>query len=84
MPEDVQSESFDCPRHFFEKRVNTVERPMCSEENLRGAVALLRASRRPLVVAGGGVLYSDAAAALEKFATITGVPVARRAYRRER
>jgi 3D-(3,5/4)-trihydroxycyclohexane-1,2-dione acylhydrolase (decyclizing) len=76
MPEDVQAESFAYPLHFFEKRVYTVERPPCSAERLREAVRLLRAARRPLIIAGGGVHYSDAVAALEKFATATGVPVA--------
>ncbi|MBI4625609.1 MAG: 3D-(3,5/4)-trihydroxycyclohexane-1,2-dione acylhydrolase (decyclizing) [Verrucomicrobia bacterium] len=76
MPEDVQAESCDYPLHFFEKRVYTVERPACSAESLRAAVAAIRAARRPLIVAGGGVHYSDATAALDKFAAATGIPVA--------
>lgn len=75
MPEDVQAESYAYPLHFFEKRVYTVERPACSAESLRAAVALFRSARRPLIVAGGGVHYSDAVAALDKFASATGVPV---------
>ena len=75
MPEDVQAETGLYPAHFFEKRVYTVERPACSTENLRAAAALLRAARRPLIVAGGGVHYSDATAALDKFAAATGIPV---------
>jgi 3D-(3,5/4)-trihydroxycyclohexane-1,2-dione acylhydrolase (decyclizing) len=75
MPEDVQAESYAYPLNFFEKRVYTVERPACATESLREAVALIRSAKRPLVVAGGGVHYSDAVAALEKFATATGIPV---------
>lgn len=76
MPEDVQAESCAYPAHFFEKRVYTVERPPCAPEPLRAAVALIRAARRPLIVAGGGVHYSDAVVALDKFAAATGIPVA--------
>ena len=76
MPEDVQAESYAYPANFFEKRVYTVERPACSAERLREALALLRRARRPLIVAGGGVHYSDATSALEKFATATGIPIA--------
>lgn len=76
MPEDVQAESYAYPRHFFAKRVYTVERPAAAPESLRQAAALIRGARRPLIVAGGGVHYSDATAALARFATATGVPVA--------
>ncbi len=76
MPEDVQAESYAYPLHFFEKRVYTVERPGCAAERLREAAALLRTARCPLIVAGGGVHYSDATAALAKFAASTGIPVA--------
>ncbi|MEO7599672.1 MAG: 3D-(3,5/4)-trihydroxycyclohexane-1,2-dione acylhydrolase (decyclizing) [Opitutus sp.] len=74
MPEDVQAETFAYPRHFFEKRVYVVERPACSAESLRHAVTLIRASRKPIIVAGGGVHYSDANDALDKFVSATGIP----------
>lgn len=76
MPEDVQAETYAYPAHFFEKRVYTLERPPASASALRDAVALLRSAKRPLLVAGGGVHYSDATAALAAFATATGIPVA--------
>jgi 3D-(3,5/4)-trihydroxycyclohexane-1,2-dione acylhydrolase (decyclizing) len=76
MPEDAQAESYAYPLNFFEKRVYTVERPACSAESLRAAVALIRRAKRPLIIAGGGVHYSDAVAALEKFAEATGIAVA--------
>jgi 3D-(3,5/4)-trihydroxycyclohexane-1,2-dione acylhydrolase (decyclizing) len=76
LPEDVQAESFAYPAHFFAKRVYTIDRTPCSTESLRAAVTLIRAARRPLIVAGGGVHYSDAADALGTFAAATGIPVA--------
>lgn len=76
MPEDVQAESFAYPRHFFEKRVFVVDRPSASTEALQAAVALIRKARRPLVVAGGGVHYADATAALAALVDATGIPVA--------
>ena len=76
LPEDVQAEAFDCPVHFFANRVYEVGRPAPVAEQLRAAAALLRRAKRPLVVAGGGVHYSDACAALQKFAEATGIPVA--------
>jgi 3D-(3,5/4)-trihydroxycyclohexane-1,2-dione acylhydrolase (decyclizing) len=75
MPEDVQAETGHYPAHFFEKRVYTIERPPASPSGLRHAVALIRAARRPLIVAGGGVHYSDATEALAQLATATGLPV---------
>jgi 3D-(3,5/4)-trihydroxycyclohexane-1,2-dione acylhydrolase (decyclizing) len=76
LPEDVQAESYRYPAQFFEKRVYEIERPGCSAENVSAATALMRSARRPLIVAGGGVHYSDATAALAKLATETGIPVA--------
>lgn len=76
MPEDVQAETYAYPAHFFEKRVYTIERPPASASALRDAVALIRSAKRPLLVAGGGVHYSDATATLAAFATATGIPVA--------
>src|SRR5688572_10548645 len=75
MPEDIQAETGHYPAHFFEKRVYTIERPPASPSGLRHAVALIRAARRPLIVAGGGVHYSDATEALAQLATATGLPV---------
>lgn len=76
LPEDVQAESYAYPRHFFEKRVYTVERSPCATAALQVACDLLRTSRRPLLIAGGGVHYSDATAALMHLAAATGLPVA--------
>ena len=76
MPEDVQAEAFDVPDGFLEPRVWTIYRQPPASEALARAVELIRAARRPLIVAGGGVIYSEAAAALREFADATGIPVA--------
>ena len=76
MPQDVQAESYAYPAHFFEKRVYSVERPGASAERIQEVAGLIRAARRPLIVAGGGVHYSDATDALARFAAATGIPAA--------
>lgn len=76
LPEDVQAEAFDCPVHFFAKRVYEVTRPVPAAEQLAAAAALLRTAKSPLLVAGGGVHYSDACDALRRFAEAAGIPVA--------
>jgi 3D-(3,5/4)-trihydroxycyclohexane-1,2-dione acylhydrolase (decyclizing) len=76
MPEDVQAESYAYPENFFEKRVYTIERANASSDSVRAAAELIRGARRPMIIAGGGVHYSDATDALEKFASSSGIPVA--------
>jgi 3D-(3,5/4)-trihydroxycyclohexane-1,2-dione acylhydrolase (decyclizing) len=76
LPEDVQSEAWDFPEPFFEPRVWEVRRPRPDAEALNRAARLIRGAKRPLIVAGGGVLYSEASAALAKFASASGIPVA--------
>jgi 3D-(3,5/4)-trihydroxycyclohexane-1,2-dione acylhydrolase (decyclizing) len=76
LPQDVQTEAFDYPSSLFEKRVWTIPRNRPDEGMLRKAIAWIRESNQPLVVAGGGVLYSEATAALAGFAEQTGIPVA--------
>jgi len=76
LPEDVQAEAFDCPVNFFARRVYEVPRSAPPAEALRAAAGLLRRARFPLIVAGGGVHYSDAADALARFAEATAIPVA--------
>ena len=76
MPQDVQAEAFDFPQEFFRKRVWTVPRTRADNALLNEAATLIRAARSPLIIAGGGVLYSDATAALAAFAKQTGIAVA--------
>jgi 3D-(3,5/4)-trihydroxycyclohexane-1,2-dione acylhydrolase (decyclizing) len=75
LPEDVQAEAFDVPEAFLEPRVWHVVRQPPAEEVLARAVSLIRGSARPLIVAGGGVIYSEAPAALRSFVDATGIPV---------
>src|SRR6202023_834466 len=60
LPQDVQTESFDFPRGFLEKRVWTIPRNRCDRGFLSTAVEWIRSATKPLIVAGGGVLYSEA------------------------
>jgi 3D-(3,5/4)-trihydroxycyclohexane-1,2-dione acylhydrolase (decyclizing) len=76
LPEDVQTEAYDFPTAFFEKRVWRVRRPAAEPEAIEAAADAIRAARRPLIVTGGGTIYSEATAALDEFATIHGIPVA--------
>ncbi|MEW2618862.1 3D-(3,5/4)-trihydroxycyclohexane-1,2-dione acylhydrolase (decyclizing) [Streptomyces sp. NPDC048106] len=76
LPQDVQAEAYDWPEEFFAERVWTVRRPGADPAELARAAAAVRAARRPLVVAGGGVRHSRAEAALAAFAAATGIPVA--------
>ena len=76
LPQDVQAEAYDWPPELFRRRVWHVARPVPEPAALARAVALIRAARKPLLVAGGGVIYSEASAALTAFADATGIPVA--------
>ncbi len=75
LPQDVQAEAFDWPVDLFRTRVWHVARPAPEPAALDRAVEAIRASKRPLIVAGGGVIYSGASEALREFATATGIPV---------
>ena len=75
LPQDVQAEAFDFPQQFFEKRIYLIARREPDEAALTRAVELIMQSNRPLVVAGGGVLYSRAEDALAQFCAATGIPI---------
>lgn len=75
LPQDVQTEAFDYPTQFFEKRIWTIARPRCDRDLLAQAAQWIRSARQPLIIAGGGVLYSEASDALAEFASRTGIPV---------
>jgi len=74
-PQDVQAEAFDCPDGFLRKRVWHVPRPLPDEATLATAVELIRGAQRPLLVVGGGVIYSEATNALRRLCGETGIPV---------
>jgi 3D-(3,5/4)-trihydroxycyclohexane-1,2-dione acylhydrolase (decyclizing) len=76
LPEDVQAEAFEFPEAFVRERVWTIYRQPPASEALARAVELIRAARRPLIVAGGGVIYSEATADLRALVEATGIPVA--------
>ena len=75
LPQDVQAEAFNFPEEFFHKRVWTIPRTPCDQKLMQRAAEWIRAAKKPLLVAGGGVLYSEASEALSKFAQATGIPV---------
>jgi 3D-(3,5/4)-trihydroxycyclohexane-1,2-dione acylhydrolase (decyclizing) len=76
LPQDVQAEARDWPQELFRERIWHVPRPVPEPAALGRAAALIRSSARPLIVAGGGVLYSEATDALADLVAITGIPVA--------
>lgn len=76
MPQDVQTEALDYPSAFFDKRVWSVPRPRGDAQAMRRAAEMIRAARQPLLIAGGGVIYSEASEALATFAEQTGIAVA--------
>ena len=75
LPQDVQAEAWDYPEEFSEKRVWHIARPLADRALLEKAAQLIRAASKPLIIAGGGVIYSDASAALARFVERTGIPV---------
>jgi 3D-(3,5/4)-trihydroxycyclohexane-1,2-dione acylhydrolase (decyclizing) len=75
LPEDVQTEAFEYPQAFFEKRVWHIPRNRADAASLQEAARWIRASKRPLIVAGGGVIYSEATESLRRFVERTGIPV---------
>ncbi len=74
--QDVQTEAFDYPESFFAERIWQPRRTRPDEQELVQAVALLKAAKRPLVVAGGGTLYSEAEGELARFCLAHGIPSA--------
>ena len=76
LPQDTQTEAYEYPAQFFEPRVWTIARQRGDAAAIARAVEAIRSSRAPLIIAGGGVLYSDASNALRQFAEATGIAVA--------
>jgi len=75
-PQDVQAEAFDFPASFFEKRIWQVQRTLPDKSALQKAVEIIKKAKQPLIIAGGGVIYSGATAELKKLVNATGIPVA--------
>ncbi|GAA3935486.1 3D-(3,5/4)-trihydroxycyclohexane-1,2-dione acylhydrolase (decyclizing) [Actinomadura viridis] len=76
LPQDVQAEAYDWPEELFAERIWRIPRAVPEPAALAEAAAVIGAARRPLIVAGGGVIYSGATGALAEFAGETGIPVA--------
>jgi 3D-(3,5/4)-trihydroxycyclohexane-1,2-dione acylhydrolase (decyclizing) len=76
LPEDVQTEAWNYPDHFFARHVYHVERPLCDDRLLDEAVQWLQKAERPLLIAGGGVHYAQATQALQRLAEAWSLPVA--------
>ncbi|WP_417449806.1 3D-(3,5/4)-trihydroxycyclohexane-1,2-dione acylhydrolase (decyclizing) [Kordiimonas sp.] len=76
LPQDVQAEAYDFPQAMFEPQVHRMRRQGPDLHELERAVQLLSKASRPLIIAGGGVLYSKAEEALSSFAHHRGIPVA--------
>jgi 3D-(3,5/4)-trihydroxycyclohexane-1,2-dione acylhydrolase (decyclizing) len=75
LPQDVQAEAHDFPEEFLDRRVWRIGRPLPDSQELERAAGLVRGSRRPMIVAGGGVIYSEATDALRRLVEHTGIPV---------
>jgi len=75
LPQDVQAHAYDYPAHFFEKRVWCIERRLPEPQRINEAIALLKTAERPVLIAGGGVHYSEAWNELKAFSEAFGIPV---------
>lgn len=74
--QDVQAEAFDYPESFFAEKIWSFRRPRPDENELAAAIAAIKSAKSPVIIAGGGVLYSRATEELKIFAEKTGIPVA--------
>ncbi len=75
LPQDVQGQRYDFPAAFFEKRIHRIARPEPEARSMAELAQALRQARRPIIIAGGGVHYAQATAALAQFASQHGIPV---------
>ena len=72
--QDVEGESYDFPNYFFKKRVHRITRPVAVEEELEDVAEVIAQAKKPLVIVGGGVKYSEAGETVEKFCEEFGIP----------
>ncbi len=75
MPQDVQAEAFDFPVSFFRKRVWHISRQRADQSILKQAAEIIRKAKNPVIISGGGVIYSEASKELKKWVNRTGIPV---------
>jgi 3D-(3,5/4)-trihydroxycyclohexane-1,2-dione acylhydrolase (decyclizing) len=76
IPQDVQAEAYDFPVSLFQKKVWKIGRPRPDVSFLNEAIDLIKSSKKPMIIAGGGVIYAEATETLKKFIETTGIPVA--------
>ena len=76
LSQDVEGESYDFPDYFFQRKVHRIRRPQPVREDLNDLVELIAASRKPMIICGGGVRYSEAGATLERFCETFRIPFA--------
>jgi 3D-(3,5/4)-trihydroxycyclohexane-1,2-dione acylhydrolase (decyclizing) len=76
LPQDIQSHAYDFPAGFFAERDWVIRRPAPAPDEIAAVLAMLASAARPLIIAGGGVIYSDATGELERLADAAGIPVA--------
>ncbi len=74
LPQDVEGEAYDFPEYFFKKRVHRITRPVAPEEELDDIAEVIRSSKKPILIVGGGVKYSGAGETLEAFAERFHIP----------
>jgi len=75
LPQDVQTEAYDFPEEFFSKRVHYIPRAAPDQIMIARAIELIQKSNRPMIISGGGVIYSEAEKILADFCDLTGIPV---------
>lgn len=75
LPQDVQGESFDFPEYFFRKRIHKITRPSGVDEEIYECVNLIKNKKKPILICGGGVRYSEAGEILNKFANRFNIPI---------
>lgn len=74
LSQDVEGESFDFPTYFFKKRVHKISRPMADKYEIQDVAKIIKSSKKPIVVVGGGVKYSEAGVEVEKFCKDFNIP----------
>jgi 3D-(3,5/4)-trihydroxycyclohexane-1,2-dione acylhydrolase (decyclizing) len=75
LPQDVQGEVYDFPEEFFKRRVHRMNRPLAAIEELKEAIELIKSKKKPLIICGGGVKYSESGKALLDFANKFNIPI---------
>lgn len=76
LPQDVQGESFEFPEYFFEKRVHRISRRPADPAEIKDAIEMIKASKKPLFICGGGVRYSEAGEVLQSLCEDLDIPYA--------